>query len=759
MKMIRRTLKAALPVARYVYRKAPLASSHKKTVKSFFMRKFAFLLADTGIYHRWKAYEELRVVKENVPKRIEPTTEAKIISEADLVPRLPIADGYWEWSDHQTVRKRILEIEQLRRQAFRPSPLSLIKVEEALPQLANRIRIPVAQKNPDVSIIIPVFNQLKLTLECLLSISTHLSSQVSVEIIVADDASTDETANILRHLPNIQVKTNERNLGFLRNCNGALKVARGRFVLFLNNDVQVTQGWLESLVETFKQHDQVGAVGPRILYPSGHLQEAGVAMRHDGMADMVGLGEDPGQARYKYSRRVDYCSGACLMVRTDLLKQVGGFSDEYAPSYCEDADLCLKIRSLGYYVYYNPESTIIHHLSKTTSTVNNDFKLRCVTANLVKLTDRWQEEISRNSSVRPIAFYLPQFHPIPENDFWWGKGFTEWTNVCKARPNFLGHHQPRVPADLGYYDLRVAEIMDQQAEMARRFGIYGFCFYYYWFGGKRLLEMPIERMLKTGKPDMPFCLCWANENWTRRWDGRDKEILVAQAYSESDERAVINDLIRYFRDNRYIRIDGRPLLLVYRVDLLPDFRATAELWREECRKEGVGEIYIAMVESFGLVHAGFHPRKFGCDAAVEFPPQGLAEQKQPSGKIINPHFKATVADYRDLAVCYATREIPDYTRFRGIMPGWDNTARRQNDGFSFEHATPGAFQAWAESIIRSTRLQQFGDERLVFINAWNEWAEGAYLEPDSRFGYTYLEALQNALDSEKLLGASLHSLG
>jgi lipopolysaccharide biosynthesis protein len=211
------------------------------------------------------------------------------------------------------------------------------------------------------------------------------------------------------------------------------------------------------------------------------------------------------------------------------------------------------------------------------------------------------------------------------------------------------------------------------------------------------------------------------------------------------------DLIRFFRDQRYIRIDGKPLLLIYRVTLFPDFAATAARWRTVCKEQGIGEIYIAMVESFELVHSNTHPKEFGCDAAVEFPPQGLAEQKAPSGTITNPNFAGSVADYRDLAVRYATRSAPAYTRFKSVTPGWDNSARRQNNSFCFEHATPGAFQAWLEEAIEQTRLQQYGDERLMFVNAWNEWAEGAYLEPDRRFGHGYLEAVKNAFDAAKVL--------
>ena len=217
-----------------------------------------------------------------------------------------------------------------------------------------------------------------------------------------------------------------------------------------------------------------------------------------------------------------------------------------------------------------------------------------------------------------IAFYLPQFHPIPENDEWWGAGFTDWTNVAKARPLFRGHYQPHVPAELGYYDLRDADVRERQAELARAHGIAAFCYYHYWFGGRRLLRQPLDEVLASGRPDFPFCLCWANENWTRVWDGLSDNVLIGQTYSEDDDLQHIRWLARVFEDERYLRVDGKPLFAVYRARELPDPRATAQLWREEARRLGVGEIFLARVESFHDEHDD--PTEIGFDAAIEFQP-------------------------------------------------------------------------------------------------------------------------------------------
>ncbi len=220
--------------------------------------------------------------------------------------------------------------------------------------------------------------------------------------------------------------------------------------------------------------------------------------------------------------------------------------------------------------------------------------------------------------VRSLAFYLPQFHPIPENDEWWGDGFTEWTNVVPATPQFRGHHQPHVPADLGFYDLRVPEVRAAQADLALRFGVSGFCYYHYWFEGRRLLERPFDEVLRSGEPDFPFCLCWANENWTSAWDGKAREILIRQTYSPDDDLAHIRWLGVAFSDRRYIRVGGKPLLLVYRAHHLPDPLRTTERWRAEAERLGLGEIYLCSMQTGPA--ARIDPATLGFDAAVQFAP-------------------------------------------------------------------------------------------------------------------------------------------
>jgi lipopolysaccharide biosynthesis protein len=340
-----------------------------------------------------------------------------------------------------------------------------------------------------------------------------------------------------------------------------------------------------------------------------------------------------------------------------------------------------------------------------------------------------------------IAFHLTQFHPIPENDAWWGEGFTEWTNVVRGRPMYPGHLQRHVPADLGYYDLREDSVRAAQSALARRYGIDGFCYHYYWFGGKRLLEQPVEAMLAGGAPDLPFCLCWANENWTRRWDGKDHEILIAQRHSPEDDRAIVRDLIRHFRDPRYIRVAGRPMMIVYRIDLLPDPRALVARWREECRRAGIGEIYLATVRRFDMPDA----RRCGFDALVDFPPHGcVAAELGRAIPGLEQGFAGRIFDYRDLARDANGRRSRGLPNFPGVLPTWDNTARKGNRAHIFHGGTPLRYRAWLSESIRRATSDPALPEPLVFINAWNEWAEGCHLEPDDAYGHGWLEATRSA---------------
>jgi lipopolysaccharide biosynthesis protein len=339
-----------------------------------------------------------------------------------------------------------------------------------------------------------------------------------------------------------------------------------------------------------------------------------------------------------------------------------------------------------------------------------------------------------------IAFYLPQFHPIPENDAWWGRGFTEWTNVTRARPLFPGHYQPHLPADMGFYDLRVPEVMAQQAAMAAEYGVSGFCFHYYWFNGKRLLEKPVEALLARSDLDLPYCLCYANENWSRRWDGSDDELLISQTHAPEDDVAFIESLIPHFQDPRYIRVDDKPMLVIYRAALIPDIEATTARWRERCRQAGIPDLYLCKVESQGDFR---NPLEIGFDASLEFPPHNVSALGRQKGLVKG--FSGLIFDYVETLISFTRRPRPAHPLLRCVMPSWDNTARKDTRAYVFVGSSPTAYHRWLSEAIQDTQRHNGPSEQFVFINAWNEWAEGAHLEPCRKYGRRFLDATLAAL--------------
>jgi len=356
------------------------------------------------------------------------------------------------------------------------------------------------------------------------------------------------------------------------------------------------------------------------------------------------------------------------------------------------------------------------------------------------------------TKLKPIAIYLPQFHPIPENDTWWGKGFTEWTNVAKAKSRFLGHYQPHLPADMGFYDLRLSEAREEQAKLAKEYGIEGFCYYHYWFNGKRVLEQPLNDVLNSKTPDFPFCICWANENWTRRWDGQNSDVLLKQTYSHEDDREHIRYLCEnVFSDERYITVDDKPVFIIYRPDLFPNMAKTIEIWREEALAHGIGELYIAYMQSF---NQRFDPKEYGFDAAIEFQPDFSKFPKRNRFLfkklfgLLNSNKEAFLRDkvyfYEDIVKHMIAKPNPNYKCFPSAFPMWDNSARRKSGGTIVHGSTPELYGAWLQHIVSHFKPYS-SEESFVFINAWNEWAEGNHLEPCQKWGHRYLEVTKDKL--------------
>lgn len=356
----------------------------------------------------------------------------------------------------------------------------------------------------------------------------------------------------------------------------------------------------------------------------------------------------------------------------------------------------------------------------------------------------------KENDAKLIAFYLPQFHTFPLNDENFGRGFTEWTNVTKAVPHFTGHNQPQLPIDVGFYDLSHDDVMYRQIELAKMYGIYAFCFHYYWFSGDRLMEKPIFNWLNNKDLDFPFCLCWANENWSKLWDGGNKELLKKQELKEDDDEKFFNDILPFFKDSRYIKINNKPLLIVYNPLTFKNkrFLKFVDKIQTMAKNCGFDGVYLSATNC-----RGFNSQKeWKFDSVIEFPPHNLQISKfvQMHNKFYDSNFIATVYD---MAHYIKTKQYiydSDNNVFKGVFPSWDNTARKAYTGAGVYHGeTPELYKQWLSDCIKWTKENHAKDEQFVFINAWNEWAEGAHLEPDQRYGYAYLQATKEALEETR----------
>lgn len=347
---------------------------------------------------------------------------------------------------------------------------------------------------------------------------------------------------------------------------------------------------------------------------------------------------------------------------------------------------------------------------------------------------------------RIFAFYLPQFHPIADNNHGHRSGFTEWDNVIKAKPLFRGHYQPRIPGELGYYDLRSLDVMREQTRLANEHGIAGFCFYYYYFHGKRLLYKPIDNYIKSDIK-APFLFLWANENWTRRWDGGDNEVIISQNHSPEDDLIFIRDLLPVFSDERYVKIEGKPVLAIYKSQLFPDIRQSTELWRDEIAKYGFPGLYLVMVDDWS--GDPIHPRELGFDASYEIPSnivpaQVITHDTKHLG--LKESFQGKIVDYRKFASFHMGRPFPEYKRFRTVMAPWDNTPRYGSQAMVQINADNDAFKLWLSQALIDTRRRYAREEQIVFLHSWNEWCEGTYIEPDGRHGRRFLEETKEVVE-------------
>ncbi len=361
---------------------------------------------------------------------------------------------------------------------------------------------------------------------------------------------------------------------------------------------------------------------------------------------------------------------------------------------------------------------------------------------------------AESGRARIIAFYLPQFHPIPENDEWWGTGFTEWTNVARAKPLYPGHVQPRLPSELGYYDLRVAETRAHQAALARQYGVEGFCYWHYWFEGRRILERPFAEVLASGEPDFPFCLGWANQSWTGIWHGAADRVLIRQGYGgEADARRHFEAVLPAFRDPRYLRVDGCPIFMLHQPRDLAEPQTFTRLWREWARAEGLPGVFF-----LGDGDVGWNTEEYGFDGTIISNPWMVLHYRSRSilDRVVGRVFKGRDWAWLTKRALGWPNRIP-YTdvlrhglarrlgrlEFPSVLPNWDNTPRSGRNGLVISGSSPELFSRHLDQAIASVESRP-ADHRLVFLKSWNEWAEGNFVEPDVLHGRAYLEAIQRA---------------
>jgi lipopolysaccharide biosynthesis protein len=347
-----------------------------------------------------------------------------------------------------------------------------------------------------------------------------------------------------------------------------------------------------------------------------------------------------------------------------------------------------------------------------------------------------------------IAINLPQFHPNADNDEWWGKGFTEWTNVVKAKPLFKGHYQPQLPTDLGFYDMRLPETHSEQAKLAKEYNIDGFCYYHYWFSGKRLLHEPIDEILRSKSPDFPFCYFWANETWSRRWSGEEKEVLIKQEYSDEDDRNHANWCVQSFKDERYIKINGRPVFLIYKPFDLPNPQKTIDIFEKVCLENGIPKPFFVASNSHNLDQ---NPYELGFDHALHFQPrmQVLSEFMKDGATVKKLIRNAIKGIFNAKMRIYSYKKykeriknlVMNYPGFPCVLVGFDNTARRGKNAIILKDQSVELFEE-SLKFAHDEAMKLKPDEQIVFINAWNEWAEGNHLEPCRKFGRQYLEAVK-----------------
>jgi glycosyltransferase involved in cell wall biosynthesis len=627
---------------------------------------------------------------------------------------------------------------------------------------------------PKISIITASYNYAHIIKKAINSVISQTYN--NWELIIIDDGSTDNSLEVINEYtknPKVKLYQHEGgvNKGLKETVLLGLKHSTGDYVAFLEADDWLEDNYLEEKVMVLAQHPDLKFIFNDVAlfsnqkdfdfsWYTSYLKSQKKIIRNSKM---------PSDFSKYFTKHNFIPTFSCVFVEKDLLLSCN-FDTPKDPILDYWIFKQLASKTDFYYIDKKLTHWMMHkksYINKIFSP-NNDFagferavvdvteffnSLYDNNPNInsdeyVKKSNRYFQR--QEKDVKLIAFYLPQFHVIKENDEWWGKGFTEWNNVTKAQPQFLGHYQPQLPDELGFYDLSDQNVMNKQVEMAKKYGIYGFCFHYYWFSGKRLLEKPIFDFLNNKDLNFNFMLCWANESWTRTWTHFEGETLINQQLEEEDYLKFIQDIMPFFKDDRYIKIDNKPVFIVYRPKTFPKekLKAAIKIWRDYAKKQGFDDLHILNTKT-DLFRD--HPSSWDINGTVQFPPNDMVKkyQNEEELKILNPNFNGKVFNLPKSIEETESSSNVDYMMYKCVFPSWDNTARKNDSGSIYYGSSPKLYKKWLFNSIKFTKENLDKKHHFVFVNAWNEWAEGCHLEPDKKYGFAYLEATLDTLEKSR----------
>jgi GT2 family glycosyltransferase len=604
---------------------------------------------------------------------------------------------------------------------------------------------------PALSIVVPTIGKSEVLLQCLQTIASSAQKiHLRFEVILAIDSNTSlEARNFIKKVINEFGCRSLRILehstftsGFSHQVNAGVEIARGTDILILNDDTISEPNLLEELFSvSWRTNNMI--LSPLILNLDKTIQECGSVVNLSGACEWIGSGQQISWIEHLNSLKVDFASAVCWLMNRSKFQDTGGLTSFSGMNYYEDVRFAVDPKNeLETHVITSAQ--IMHCLSRSSDHSEKMLVVNEVTRHLFR--DWWKKQEKRNTKkLKIMALYLPQFYATEYNDLWWGTGYTEWSALANWEQQINENPERLLPSELGFYNLMNQSVIERQSSLANNYGVDAFAVMTYWFNGTKLLEKPLENFL-CANLSTDFCLFWANESWSRKWDGHEDELLIKQTHDSEDSKAFIRAHKDYLAHARYVQIQGKKVIYIYRRELFENVSENLDAMRSEARRLGVGELFIVAFESFEQSFKREDPTKQGFDAAAEYPPHG----KFPAAKFSNfgeSKFKGRSHDFRDIQNDYLSRNVPSYPLIRGVLVGFDNTSRLKSRSTIFQNSSVSNFQNWL--YLASKNALSFGDstDNWVILNAWNEWSESAVLEPSVKSGRDYLAGVKIVKDS------------